>query len=140
MRCGAGRAFLAASALVVAASVAPSPAASAPSATKKHRKAKPAAAPKFDAKLPVLGTRLSEFPLGVAKSVADQACLNCHSADMIWQQHLSEKQWTAEVTKMINWGAEVPEGRKDELLAYLLQNFGPDNARFQPVVTRPVGR
>jgi hypothetical protein len=41
---------------------------------------------------------------------------------------------------MIGWGAEVPEAKKAELVAYLVANFGPDNTKFQPVVTRPVGR
>jgi hypothetical protein len=108
---------------------------------KKTRGRKPAAAAaSFDARLPVLGTHLSEFPPGAAKPVADQACLSCHAADLVWQQRLTEKQWIASVNKMIGWGADVPEARKAELVAYLVANFGPDNAKFQPVVTRPVGR
>jgi hypothetical protein len=108
---------------------------------KKNRGRKPAAAAaSFDARLPVLGTHLSEFPPGAAKPVADQACLSCHAADLVWQQRLTEKQWTASVNKMIGWGADVPEARKAELVAYLVANFGPDNTKFQPVVTRPVGR
>jgi hypothetical protein len=53
---------------------------------------------------------------------------------------LSEKQWTAEVNKMIGWGAAVPEYRKDALVAYLFEHFGPENDRFRPVAARPVGR
>jgi len=111
-------------------------------ASKKSRKgkAKSAAVANFDTKLPVLGTRLSEFPAGPGKALADQACLNCHSADMVWQQHLTEKQWTANVTKMIGWGAEIPDAQKDALVAYLVANFGPENTKFAPVVSRPVGR
>jgi hypothetical protein len=115
-----------------------SPAAAAKS--RKKRKTKTAAAANFDTKLPVLGTRLSEFPPGPAKALADQACLNCHSADMVWQQHLTEKQWTAEINKMIGWGSEVAEENKQALIAYLVANFGPENDKFQPVVTRPVGK
>jgi mono/diheme cytochrome c family protein len=94
----------------------------------------------FDKSLPVLGTKLAELPPGEGKAVADQACLNCHSADMVRQQRLTEKQWTANLTKMAGWGAEVPDSKRDALLAYLVKNFGPDNDRFEPVVTRPVGR
>ncbi len=109
------------------------------------RKAKKSAKAKeipvnFDKTLPVVGTRLAEFPPGEGKAVADQACLNCHSTDMVRQQRLTEKQWTAEITKMTGWGAEVSESKKDALLAYLVKSFGPDNDRFAPVVTRPVGR
>jgi hypothetical protein len=41
---------------------------------------------------------------------------------------------------MIGWGAEIPENEKAELVAYLVRNFGPDNDRFRPVVTRPLDR
>jgi hypothetical protein len=91
-------------------------------------------------KLPELGSVLAPLPEGSAKSVADAACLNCHSADMIRQQRLTAKQWQANVTKMIGWGAVVPEDQRDALVAYLLENFGPDNDRFEPVVARPAGR
>ena len=94
----------------------------------------------FDPKLPILGTRLAEFPPGDGKAIADSACIACHSADMVRQQRLDEKQWTASVAEMIGWGAEVPENRRAALIDYLVKNFGPDNDRFQPVITRPVGR
>jgi mono/diheme cytochrome c family protein len=106
---------------------------------KKRAKAKEAPV-NFDKTLPVLGTKLAELPPGEGKAVADQACLNCHSADMVRQQRLTEKQWAANLTKMTGWGAEVPDAKRDALLAYLVKNFGPDNDRFEPVVTRPVGR
>jgi hypothetical protein len=78
--------------------------------------------------------------LKLPEALADQGCVNCHSTDMIRQQRLNEKQWAASVTKMVGWGAEVPESGRDALIAYLVANFGPDNDRFEPVVTRPVGR
>ncbi len=106
---------------------------------KKHAKLKPVAV-NFDQRLPVLGTRLAELPPGDGKAIADGACLTCHSSDMLRQQRLTEKQWAASVDKMVGWGAQVPESRKDALVAYLARNFGPDNDRFQPIVTRPVGK
>lgn len=110
-------------------------------ASKKKKPAKAKETPvNFDKNLPVLSTRLTPFPPGEGKALADQGCVNCHSTDMIRQQRLNEKQWAASVTKMIGWGAEVPESGRDALIAYLVANFGPDNDRFEPVVTRPVGR
>jgi mono/diheme cytochrome c family protein len=110
-------------------------------ASKKKRRAKAKETPvSFNKHLPVLSTRLAPFPPGEGKAIADQACLNCHSADMVRQQRLTEKQWTASVTKMVGWGAEVTESKRDALIAYLVKNFGPDNDRFEPVITRPVGR
>jgi cytochrome c5 len=106
--------------------------------SKAETKAAPAAA--FDESLPVLGTQLAELPAGPGKAAADAGCLKCHSADILRQQRLNEKQWGASVTKMVGWGADVPDAKRDELIAYLAKNFGPDNDRFKPVVTRPVGR
>jgi hypothetical protein len=105
----------------------------------KHAKARPVAV-NFDPKLPVLGTRLTELPPGEGKAIADSACLLCHSSDMLRQQRLTEKQWAASVDKMVGWGAQVPESKRDALVAYLARNFGPDNDRFEPVITRPVGK
>jgi hypothetical protein len=106
----------------------------------KKPKGKPAPAPAFDTSLPVLGSQLAELPAGPGKATADAACLRCHSGDILRQQRLNEKQWTANVAKMAGWGADVPEDKKDELVSYLVKNFGPDNDRFKPVVTRPAGR
>jgi hypothetical protein len=97
----------------------------------------PAGTPANDT-LPVLGTELGRFPAGPMKEIADQACLNCHSADIALQQRLTQKQWTSAVDKMVRWGAPLPEDKKEALVAYLVEHFGPDNDRFQPVVARPV--
>lgn len=99
----------------------------------------PSGPPRADS-LPALGTELGEFPAGAAKAVAVEACLNCHSADLVAQQRLTEKQWAAEVDKMVRWGAAVPEDKKETLVAYLLKHFGPDNDRFRPVVAQPANR
>ena len=87
--------------------------------------------------LPVLGTRLSEFPEGPGKAIAEKACLQCHSADIPRQQRLTEKQWTAEVEKMTRWGAEVSASDKDTLIAYLASHFGPGNDSFRPAEVQP---
>ena len=107
---------------------------------RKKAKTKTPAAADFDVKLPVLGTSLQEFPEGPGKAVADAACLQCHSASMALQQRLTEKQWTASVEKMMRWGAAVPADKKADLIAYFVANFGPDNDKFEPAVTRPVGK
>jgi hypothetical protein len=114
-------------------------------AARRPKKKKAAAKTKpvpndFDPRLPILGTRLAEMPPGPGKATADAACMNCHSGDMVAQQRLTEKQWSAEITKMAGWGADVPAARKDELIAYLVKNFGTDAPKYDPVVARPVGR
>jgi len=92
----------------------------------------------FDPNLPVLGTKFHSLPAGRGKQQVEASCFPCHSADMLVQQRLTEKQWTAEVDKMIRWGAVMKESDKPAVVAYLARNFGPAN-KFTPVRTRPAG-
>jgi len=89
--------------------------------------------------LPPLGTQFHTLPKGAGKAETEAACLRCHSADMLAQQRLTEKQWTAGVEKMVRWGAVVSEQDKARIIAYLSRNFGPDNA-FVPAKTKAVGK
>jgi mono/diheme cytochrome c family protein len=90
------------------------------------------------ATLPIFGTKLAELPPGEGKAIADRACLRCHSADMLRQQRLTEKQWTASVAKMSGWGAEIRDDEEAVLAAYLAKNFSPDAGLFLPAETRPL--
>jgi hypothetical protein len=139
---GVRRAIAAASVLLlVLVGGLPSAEAAPKRARKKAAAAKPRPGPSnFDPRLPILGTKLAEMPPGAGKAAADSGCMTCHSADMIAQQRLTERQWTAEITKMVGWGADVPADRRDELVAYLVKNFGPDAPKYSPVLARPVGR
>jgi mono/diheme cytochrome c family protein len=87
--------------------------------------------------MPALGTQLSDFPDGPGQATARATCLACHSADLVRQQRLTEKQWAASIDKMVRWGTVVPEDQRAALIGYLVKHFGPDNDRFTPVVTRP---
>ena len=92
----------------------------------------------YDPKLPVLGTKFHSLPAGSGKDLVEASCFPCHSADLLVQQRLTEKQWVASVDKMIRWGAVVKESDKPAMIAYLSKNFGPAN-KFTPARTRPVG-
>jgi cytochrome c1 len=94
--------------------------------------------PLYDSNLPVLGTKFHSLPAGAGKQLVEASCFPCHSADMLVQQRLSDKQWTTEVDKMIRWGAVVKDSDKAAMIAYLSKSFGPAN-KFTPVRTRPVG-
>lgn len=103
-----------------------------------------AAAPKkrtisYDATLPALGTKFHALPAGAGKELVEAACLRCHSADMLVQQRLTEKQWTATVEKMMRWGAVVKDDDKAPLIAYLTKHFSVENHAFTPVKARPSG-
>lgn len=53
------------------------------------------------------------------------ACLVCHDEDMIRQESLTRSQWDREINKMTGWGADVSPGDRENILNYLLKNFGP---------------
>lgn len=54
-----------------------------------------------------------------------RACLVCHDADIIEQQHLGKTGWTRSVEKMMRWGASVTDADKEPLVDYLASRFGP---------------
>lgn len=95
--------------------------------------------PRFDRSRPAAGTQFHQLPAGKGKAAVEAACYRCHSADLLAQQRLTEKQWTAAVEKMIKWGAVVDPKDKTEIIGYLAKNFGPGNTKFQPIKTRPIG-
>jgi hypothetical protein len=90
------------------------------------------------ASLPMPGTKFKELPAGKAKADVEAACYACHSADILVQQRLTPKQWTATVEKMMRWGAVVPAEKKTPIIDYLAKHFGPAN-RFVPTRVRTVG-
>jgi mono/diheme cytochrome c family protein len=91
------------------------------------------------AALPTLGTQFKQLPAGKGKAQVESACYACHSADLLAQQRLTVKQWTATVEKMTRWGAPVPPNDKQAVIDYLAKHFGPAN-KFTPTVTKAVGK
>jgi len=73
---------------------------------------------------PIISPKMpGALPDGEGKDVVDQACSSCHGSEPISQQRLSRTQWTAEVDKMIRWGAELTADQKTRLIDYLARNF-----------------
>lgn len=89
------------------------------------------------AALPIPGTQFKQLPQGKGRAEVESACYTCHSADILVQQRLTEKQWTATVDKMIRWGATVPDSDKSVVIAYLTKHYGPAN-KFVPTKTATV--
>lgn len=85
--------------------------------------------------LPMPGTQFKELPDGPGKAEVEAACYACHSADLLVQQRLTEKQWIASVEKMVRWGSS--DANKDLMVKYLSRHFGPSN-RFVPTKTAPI--
>ena len=91
------------------------------------------------ATLPMPGTKLKDLPAGAAKADVEAACYACHASDLLVQQRLTQKQWTATVEKMMRWGAVVPEEKKTPIIDYLAKNFGTGN-KFSPTKVGAVQR
>jgi hypothetical protein len=89
--------------------------------------------------LPIIGTKLGTLPEGKGKAVVESRCYACHSSDILLQQRLTEKQWTATVEKMTRWGAAVTDDEKPVVIAYLTKHFGVDN-KFKATKVRPMAR
>jgi mono/diheme cytochrome c family protein len=51
------------------------------------------------------------------------SCLGCHDDKPIAATKRDRTAWGLEIEKMRNWGAYVPDGRKDELIEYLMTAF-----------------
>ena len=60
------------------------------------------------------------------KALVAQACLSCHTEQMLAQQRLTQAQWTKTVTKMVGWGANLDAAEVAPLVAYLSATYGPD--------------
>lgn len=88
------------------------------------------------ATLPMPGTKFKELPPGEAKAAVEAACYACHASDLLVQQRLTQKQWTATVEKMMRWGAVVPEEKKTPIIDYLAKNFGA-GSKFVPTKVAP---
>lgn len=50
-----------------------------------------------------------------------RSCSPCHSLRLVDSQRLSQKAWDKELTKMIGWGAVVPD--RELLLDYLTREY-----------------
>src|SRR4051794_6693569 len=52
-----------------------------------------------------------------------ETCVICQGEDMTTRRGLTAKQWTAEVEKMVGWGAPFPADQRLNLLAYLVSTY-----------------
>lgn len=68
----------------------------------------------------------TQWPEGAGKKPLQQACLICHSGDIIASQRLTRELWEKTLHKMVKWGAPLPSSDTRALLDYLTQHFGPD--------------
>lgn len=68
---------------------------------------------------------LNALPAGAGRELVIGACLTCHSATMLTQQHKDTAGWNKTVTQMVGWGAPLSKEQQPALVAYLAQHFPP---------------
>ena len=67
-----------------------------------------------------------EEALGFGSISYRNNCMMCHHGGLVESQRLSRAQWEAEVTKMVGWGAPLPEPERANLIEYLVTEYGPE--------------
>jgi hypothetical protein len=65
------------------------------------------------------------LPPGPMRAKVKAACTQCHNTSRITEQHLTRKEWQAQLEKMEGLGAVLPDADRDPMLNYLVKNFGP---------------
>lgn len=65
------------------------------------------------------------FPAGAGRDVLVVACTQCHRAGPITQLRMGEEGWRRQVYNMVLRGAQVGPDEIDDVVKYLVTNFGP---------------
>ena len=77
------------------------------------------------------------FPAGAGRDIIAVACTQCHSARPIVQLRMGEAGWRRQVYNMVLRGAQIGPGEIDDVVKYLVTNFGP-GVPIPGVATPPV--
>lgn len=72
----------------------------------------------------------AQLPDGPGKDVTEQVCGKCHDVAVVAGYHQSSQAWSDTINQMISQGAEGTDAQFNAILAYLVKNFGPAQARI----------
>ena len=69
--------------------------------------------------------------------IFEDNCTRCHTSQVLKEKYLKSKQlsrdeWKETLARMKDLGAEVPRGKQDVLLDYLVQTFGAGGSPAGP--------
>lgn len=65
------------------------------------------------------------LPPGAGKPIVQQACVGCHSLDVVTSERGSVAHWSQLVNQMIGRGANLSDSETDTVIKYLSSHFGP---------------
>ena len=66
----------------------------------------------------------SKLPGGPGKALVERMCKKCHTLDAITKARLTAERWGEVVEDMISRGAEGSDEEFDQVVEYLVKNFG----------------
>src|SRR5512132_4269347 len=67
----------------------------------------------------------NDLPAGAGHDIAARACLICHGAMLITQQHKDSTAWAKTIGTMAGWGAPLDTVERETLRGWLTQEYGP---------------
>jgi hypothetical protein len=76
------------------------------------------------------------LPPGPMQAKVKVACTSCHNTSRLTEQHLTRKQWSDQLDKMVALGAVVPDADRPAFLTYLTKNFGPAKGAATPAAKK----
>ena len=69
------------------------------------------------------------LPEGKGKEKVTQFCTSCHGSEYFVDQKLNRKEWDDVIDDMRRKGLDLKKEDREEILGYLLANFGEAPAR-----------
>ena len=75
------------------------------------------------------GAAHAELPAGAGLTELNRLCVKCHSPEQAASIRQSRTQWEETLAKMAGLGAEGSEQDYEQVLNYLVKNFGPETPR-----------
>jgi competence ComEA-like helix-hairpin-helix protein len=76
------------------------------------------------------------LPESTGREVTAKVCLDCHEASRFRKVRLDRGAWEHEVALMVDNGAKATDDEVEAIVAYLVENFGPQSKIW--VNTAPV--
>ena len=70
----------------------------------------------------------SKLPEGEAKPLVIRMCSKCHGLESVVRKRMTAERWEDVVDDMVSRGAKGTDDEVDQVIDYLVENFGTDQA------------
>lgn len=86
--------------------------------------------------LTAFGACAQTLPDGPGKDVVEAVCSVCHAPARAATQHLTQQQWQAKVTQMLQEETDVSDSDQQTIVNYLAKNFPPIKINVNKVAAK----